>query len=156
MKKLLTIAAVTLLTASLSLAQAAAGPGDTKQNSGKKADNLKKVKTAPQKGGPGDKVSLNPQPLPPGARVSLNPQPLPPGVVKNGTKGSPENKVAINPQPLPPKQQNSAKKAPHGSRVELNPQPEPPGVTESKKKPAGKPSTSTQKSQTEKNAPAPK
>jgi hypothetical protein len=40
--------------------------------------------------------------------------------------------------------------------VELNPQPLPPGVTRSKSKPAGRPSSSTQKSQTEKNAPAPK
>jgi hypothetical protein len=80
MKKLLTFAAVTLLTASLSFAQAAAGPGNTRQNSGKKAENVTKV----------------------------------------------------------------------------NPQPEPPGVTRSKSKPAGKPSANTQKSQTEKNAPAPK
>jgi hypothetical protein len=85
MKKLLTLAAVTLLAASLSNAQTT---GDKNQSSTKTASKTTQVKTGAQKGKPGEKVALNPQPLPP--------------KVARGQKSSPENRVALNPQPLPP------------------------------------------------------
>jgi hypothetical protein len=141
MKKLLTLAAVTVLAASLSFAQAGAANQTSTKTTSKASIH---VQTGPQKGKPGEKVALNPQPLPPGSKVSLNPQPLPPKEVKSVTKGSPENKVAINPQPLPPKVQNSGKKSSNISKVALNPQPLPPGAARNATKQKGK--TGTQKS----------
>src|SRR5258708_3414540 len=122
MKKLLTLAAVTLLTASLSFAQTS--PGDAKQSSTKTTNKATEVKTGAKKTKPGDTISLNPQPLPPKQA--------------GGQKSSAASQVSLNPQPLPPRTSDPSKKSSQAKKLELNPQPEPPGVARSDSKAKGK------------------
>ncbi|HWZ41920.1 MAG TPA: hypothetical protein VNW97_00515 [Candidatus Saccharimonadales bacterium] len=149
MKKLFTLAAVTLLAASVSDAQSTTG--GTQQTPAKTTNKATAVRTGAQAAKPGDKVSLSPQPLPPkeafgqrtsaGSKVSLSPQPLPPRTGDTRMKNSQGrgDRVSLNPQPLPPKEALGQKSS-ASSKVSLNPQPLPPrtGGTGMKNSQAGR------------------